>query len=1192
MFLKSVSTYGFKSFADKTELSFGQGITAVVGPNGSGKSNVSDAIRWVLGEQSARYLRGSKMEDVIFSGSSKRRALGVAEVNLVFDNTDKQLPLDFDEVTFTRRLFRSGESDYAINKKRCRLKDITDMLADTGIGKGAMFIIGQQKIDEILNSRPEDRREIFEEAAGIARFRLRKKEASRRLSDTENNLTRINDIKCEVESQVLPAKKEAEKAEKYAEMAAQLRSCRLNSLVLDIEEADARFTDGRVAGSSVEKLILEKDSAIAAGEAEHQKLELELEELSHEAEHIQESRRKKEKEIAEVETKKGILDERVSQSGKNRTKLEARNTRIKEQMHLLQEQMGIAADELDKLEASAILAARKKTKLEAEKDAKKDAQEKGEKRIKELQDSNFEETGRMINMRNSIRSLEQEQERRLKKRNILKEKTDEQEQLLSELQAKQRKLMEKKGMLEHDISDYMKEGEALSKVNKEEKERLAAIQAEYNKSNENLNKVKSRVGVLTSMQNSLEGFGHGIKAVMKSGESWSNALIGPVATLIEVDEKYVVALETAMGRAAQNIVIETADAAKKAISYLKRTNAGRATFLPLDSVRDSFRRDTEEALVKMPGVCGFAADLISYDKKIDKAVRFLLGRILIAENMDAAVEAAKKSGYRIRVVTLGGDQVNAGGSMTGGSRSSREAGFLSREKDIEKGLKEEERLHGELLEIQERRETVERRLDFQEETLSELRENVQQRNLELTEIVSEERNLSENIQRENLALENALDEKAAVTEEYLADRKRLKEMRLPLAQMEAENVQGKEELDKLQNDIEVYKRQLSTLYMQLQDVNVQIESNNAKKAAREERMQELDGDLSAQSAEYEENLAELDNLAATVKECKERKLALDEDKKRLMQELSEFVTGQTDFSEQRIALTEKKEKSLAALNLLRQEKQKQEEKLRNMDIEQAKLEESLKNFMTQLREEFSLLSIKEAENEGIDRKKDKDALQSEERSLNRKIAALGTVNKAAVEQYNALKERYEFLNTQFNDLCQAKENLSGVIAEINTGMTKRFKNAFKEINANFKETYVKLFGGGSALVKLTDPENVLESSIEIEAQPPGKKLQSLNLLSGGERALTVIALLFAILGYKPSPFCILDEIDAPLDDVNIDRFADFMKVYSEDTQFIIITHRKGTMEAADVMYGVTMEESGVSKVLSVKMEDALAEAEK
>ena len=1182
MRLKSFATYGFKSFADKTELTFDKGITAVVGPNGSGKSNISDAIRWVLGEQSAKYLRGSKMEDVIFSGSSKRRALGVAEVTLNFDNSDHALDIDFEEVSLTRRLFRSGDSEYSINKKSCRLKDIVDLMADTGLGKGSMSIIGQNKIDEILNSRPEERRTIFEEAAGIAKYRLRKKEAVRRLDDTAMNLTRINDIKTEVDNQVGPLSLAAEKTAQYNALSKELRQCRLTGFMRKIDSIEEVRKQLEEKKAALEAEFSAHSAVLSTKEAEYTKLQLELDKLSESYNQLQEEIKNKELALEKLRGKQGALDERIASSQRQSERLEQRNEALSQRADELERDMQKLAaefDELDKVRAAAELNVRN---LISEKEAKEQALEEAKAQTANMQSDFFAGMQELLSLRNELRALEQEQEVRVRRREALKHSIEETEAVLSGLEEEYRNVLEAQSRNNNEGQLLSKEANALQAEQVELEVKLKAVLNGQQQCQRRLTAAETREQSLQKMQAAYEGFGYGIKTVLKAEEYWRENIIGVAAELLQVEDRYVTALETALGEGAQNIVTLDAQTAKTAINYLKANNAGRATFLPLDTVKPRGLSIEEERLANLPGVCGYAVDLVQYDKQAENAIRFLLGRVLIAENIDAALAAAKAGKFRIRVVTLEGDVVNAGGSMTGGSRKQRE-GYLSRAKEIQQAGAVVDGLRKEMLNWQEQLEEVEAEQKELQGKLQAVTEKLQQRRLKANELTLQNQRLSQEKARENEKLALYYDDRTAVANEYMANRDKVKTLRASVQELEAKDSEAKTMLENLNKQIAKQGSELTAVDNQLQDAKIKLETSAAKTDLMSQRMKDLDGDTLLLRNEIKANIEEQGRLTQVVADCEAEKIRIAEESTSLMEALQKVVGGKDRFSEERFAINAQQQMAEQQINEARKIVNTSENKLRQIELEMTRQNSDYEHALEQLGSEYNM-DVAAARNEEL-LEMDAKALQRLESKLTVKISDLGPINPAAIEEYQAVKERSEFLAKQYSDLCEAKENLEAVISEINSGMTRRFKEAFNQINVYFADCYVKLFGGGTALLKLSNPEDVLNSGIDIEVQPPGKRLQSLYLMSGGERALTVIALLFALLSYQPSPFCILDEIDAALDDANIMRFSNFLRDYATNTQFIIITHRKGTMECADIMYGVTMEESGVSKLLSVKISE-------
>lgn len=1182
MRLKSFSTYGFKSFAEKTEIKFDKGITAVVGPNGSGKSNISDAIRWVLGEQSAKYLRGSKMEDVIFSGSSKRRALGVAEVTVDFDNTDGTLPLDFEQVSITRRLFRSGDSDYAINKKNCRLRDIIDLLADTGLGKGSMSIISQNKIDEILNSRPEERRSIFEEAAGIAKYRLRKKDALKRLDDTAVNLTRISDIRSEVDAQVEPLAQAAAKTQQFNAFSEELRLCRLTVLLHKLDNMQSINNKLLAQKDEAANEFAQQAAAYSRKQAELAAIQRDLDKLAESYTKLQDAIKNKETTLEKLRGQQDVLTERIIQSEKAGVRLDERDKKLEEQAAERECQMQSLADEFDTVDKERIKAQLLTEKLQGERDIENRRLQDAKEQNTAAQSDFFADMQILLKLRNELHQLEQEQEQRVRRRDALKKSIVEVEEAQEKSEEQYNGLLEKQARNAHELEllekNYHENKQAKTDVQKRINE-ITTLQQECQR---RLTEVETAEQSLTRLQAAYDGFGFGSRVVLKAQEPWKEQVCGVVAELISVEDKYVAAIETALGDGAQNIVTADVATAKQAIKYLKG-KGGRATFLPLDNLQIKKLKDNEVLLKALPGVCGYAIDLVSCDKHVDKAIRFLLGTILVAENMDAALAAAKASNFRIRVVTLAGDVVNVGGSLTGGSRKHKE-GYLTRNIEIKQARKKLKELHQEMLGLQEQ-------LEEQEDNAKKLRQQEQSLNEELQQLRlrgSELKMLLEQTEQEKLRvgekLALLLSDRKDVTNEYLGNRDKLKNLREQVSEYETKDASAKVQLEELNKQIAQYGSNVTALDNKLQDAKVLLETSTAKVQYINERMQGLDYDTLQIRDEIAANDAEKQRLQKTITACQEQKIQLKEEEETVLLALRKIMSGKDDFADKRSSLLNKQYDMQQEGASLKRKSADSESVLRQLELDLTRHNSDYNHAKEQLAEEYQL---QEDEARRIDlsawQGKPIEELQKAERNLTVKISDLGPINAAAIEEYQAVKERSEFLRKQYDDLCIAKENLETVISDINSGMVERFQEAFAKINEYFAQCYIKLFGGGTAVLKLTEPENILDSGIDIEVQPPGKKLQSLYLLSGGERALTVIALLFALLSYLPSPFCVLDEIDAALDDANIQRFANFLREYAADTQFIIITHRKGTMEAADVMYGVTMEESGVSTLLSVKI---------
>ena len=997
MQLKRLEAYGFKSFADKITIDFDSGITAIVGPNGSGKSNITDAIRWVLGEQNVRNLRGARAEDIIFTGSAGRKPLGLAEVSLFFAN-DGTLPVDFREVVVTRRLYRSGESEFYINRARCRLKDIYNLFADTGIGHDGMSIIGQNRIDDILNSKPEERRLFFEETAGITKYRSRKRETVRRLTDTENNLVRVQDIIREIENQLEPLARQAERTRIYNGLAEEQKKCRLTQLALDYQRESQRY------GENEQKLQKKREEALTA-EAEVNKAEARRQELG--------------KKLIELEK---TMQEQAGKSERLRQNIEA---------------------------ASREVAA-----------------------LEERQEQSEATKERILARRQELSSLQAQQVAELAG-------------LAAEEKQKQ--------------ADFQLAGELLQK----ERERaatykgtIAARQQELNAAREGLNIAQRKLtsaqqecAMLERMQQAYEGFGKAPKAVLKAREPWRKGVAGAVAELMEVPAEYVTAIEVALGSAQQNLVTRDTDTAKAAIAFLKQQRLGRATFLPLSTIVQRTVPDLQVAGEQ--GVLDWASRLVKVPAEYGKVADFLLARTLVVDNLDHALALARKHNQKLRLVTLTGELINPGGSLSGGGRGHQEAGFLNRSAEIEA-------LQGKISEGKAKVAGAEDKLASAQKMLEEARQDAE----ELASLIHE-REIKQ----------------AVLKQEALRAGERLESCR-----------QEKARGEKALKDNEQEEKELL-----------------AGAAASLQRLQEIEAQQKIWQESYDESQEQHESL------YKQRMDSLEE--------------------------SQKLEQDAHKANRVRQQIQ---EEIHKLELVGAKLEMALGEWKENLFSEYGLTPERAAE-EALDM--EPALLKSRLHELNEKIKALGPVNPNALEEHEELSKRHGFMEKQSNDLVEAKENLEKILAEMDEAMSKQFTEAFAQIQVYFREIFVRLFGGGEAELKLTDNEDVLNAGVEILVTLPQKKRQNLSALSGGERALTVIALLFSFLRYRPSPFSVLDEIDAPLDEANVVRFGTFLREFAEETQFIVVTHRKGTMEAVDTMYGVTIEDAGVSRILSVKLDE-------
>jgi chromosome segregation protein len=1182
MFLKRIELTGFKSFADRTELEFVRGITAVVGPNGSGKSNISDGIRWVLGEQSAKSLRGGNMQDIIFAGSDSRKAVNFGEVSLTLDNMDKTLPLDFSEVTVTRRVHRNGDSEYLINKQPCRLKDITELFMDTGIGREAYSIIGQGRIEEILSTRSEDRRGIFEEASGIVKYKSRKKEAQKKLEDTEGNLLRIHDLVSELEKQIEPLKDQSEKAEKYKAIKEDLKNKEIALYVHQIEGVHTSWsqTNERLAVLRDEQLeystFVSKHDAIL--EEERQALvrwEEWLENLQDELLRCSEETEKSEGYVELLNERRGHLErtrEGLQQSlasAEERFELAAvEETELKNKRIEIEAELSARTAELNKEEEKLALA---------------DGDSEAEERLKaEL----FDTLNAMAQARNDIRYGDGQREVLERRVSRITEEEAKWREQMDALNLKRERLdqrLEAVTLALTDVRDrYVAEGLRSSELQGKLEEAQAAVRR-FEQKREAL---VSRRDTIKELQNDYDGFQHGVREVLKASKRGNlHGVHGAVAELVSVPAHLEVAIETALGGALQHIVMEDEKSSRTAITYLKQRQSGRATFLPLDVIRarslpDGDRRMLEQA----EGFIGVASELVGSEPKYAAIVSSMLGNVLIAETLEQANRIASKLQYRFRVVTRDGDIVNAGGSMTGGSLQKKSSSLLGRQRQLEE-------LEREIKEAETARERSKAEVDDLKKELAQVAQNIEQlRNQGEQERLNEQQATGE---RQQLLQDEKLldDQHAALIGEKTAfdaeagglnSSREEAEVRLAALTEEEQRIQNRiREAEELRRKSASAKEELQAA---LTDLKVSIARLEQDRSALEEQAIRQRADLmrlTVERKQFKESLEHNDTeTARTLEESVEHKERLNELRLQKKQFTENIEFKRADRAEKHRELERKEGETKDQRAKLRNV----EESLRQAEIAVNRMDVELDNLLRKLTEEYEIGF--ELAKERYPVPDDILAAQNEVRDMKRKISSLGDVNLGAIEEYKRVFERFNFLSEQENDLIEAKTKLNGIIREMDDEMSKRFRTTFEEIRKHFVVVFSRMFGGGRADLILVEPDRPLDTGIDIVAQPPGKKLTNLQLLSGGERALTAIALLFAILNVKPVPFCVLDEVEAALDEANVARYAQYMREFSDSTQFIVVTHRKGTMEEADVLYGVTMEEGGVSKLVSVRLEDS------
>jgi len=1184
--LKKLIVHGFKSFADKVELSFENGITGVVGPNGCGKSNISDAVRWVLGEQSAKSLRGAKMEDVIFNGTEKRRKQAFCEVSLVFDNTDHSLPIDFAEVAISRRVYRNGEGEYQINGSACRLRDIVDLFRDTGLGRDGYSIIGQGRIDEILSQKSEDRRQVFEEASGIMKFKARKIESERKLDSSNTNLERVEDIISELEQRVEPLKQQSEEAREYLTLRDELKILDLNVFLTRSVRYESRINELRIALHS-----LEKDSEAAQKELEE--LNSERDEQQFELDRLEmdssEKRDEVQQLIRDVESgdgESGVLRERISAMSRERERLIAQRDAAQGDGSGIKDQLiGMTAalnSENESLSVEEKVLNQREEQLQAYEKLLADKENAAEDAKAEI----ISAMNRLSDVRSQqarLSAMKSALEQQLENLDVNSVKDEEGMQALNELvenassqlDSERTRLEELKKRIA-DIVETVRESGELSQ----------RLSAEMNAVRDRGQQCDSRLRLLKEMQRDYEGLNNSVKQVLLQARRLpASGVHGVVADIIKVPEKLERAVDMVLGGALQNIVVDRDEDAKRMIEYLRANRFGRATFLPISSVRGRTLSQGERSVLNMPGCVGVASELVSFDAKYQGVIDNLLGRTVIAEDLTAGIAIQRASRYQLRLVTLEGDVMHSGGSMTGGSVQSRVTSLLSRAREIEETEKLLEQLRNDYrtrrseLEKQEQqrnqlkqeRAELFEALHSQEVICARAEENLRSANDERTGYLERSGKLQS--ERERLAAQ--LNETVESLEKLAASQdvaqKNTRDMQAEVRTMQAEIFELRTATEKLRSEVSDERVRYATRRRDCDAMERDIERLTRQAGD----MQQLLADTAAQ---LEIREAELADTASALEACVSRLEIARHDLENAREEYA--------VCEQRRTSAQKRVKELSGrIDKLRMDVEAQSDARHRTEMSLQRIESEFKQIQDRIWEEYEL-TFAGAESY---RTEDFKLTEAERRvaQIRARIKQMGSVNVAAVDEYRQTVERLKELSSQRDDLNIAIADLEKIISELEKNMERQFRKQFEIMNENFKRTFTKLFGGGTAELRLGDPSDALNCGIDIVASPPGKKLQTLSLLSGGERALTAIAILFAMLDLKPTPFCILDEIEAALDDANIDNFAEYLRTYSEKTQFVVITHRKGTMERCESLYGVVMEEKGVSKLVSVSLNEAV-----
>ena len=1181
MYLKRLEMQGFKSFADKTVLEFMPGITSVIGPNGSGKSNISDAIRWVLGEQSMKSLRGSKSEDIIFAGTQNRKSLGFAEASLVFDNTDGKLPVEYTEVTVTRKIYRSGETGYYINKTPCRLKDVLELFMDTGIGKDGYSIIGQGKIDEILSNKSEDRRHIFEEAAGIVKYRVRKVESEKKLEHTKLNLLRINDILSEIESNIEPLRIQSEKARKFLDLREELKSIEVGLFLYNIESYKEKLQkvieDNEILKSQNEEASNKMQEISDLKE----KLKQEIDGITNNIENMQNLGFESEKEKERLNSEINISKERITNNKENDNRYNAEIEEIKLRIKDLEEEKKAKLDKKNNLFTN-------KEKFQKELEEKEKELEEANKKLssKELEieekkkivsdntDAKYEKQANISTIEANLENIEKRKKQIATEIDFNISELDSTRLTKEEIAKVFYEIEDKKNKATKSLNEISSKSEETERKIKEYDDTINKLSSEY--------RIKeSRLKFLRETEREKEGYIRSVKNLLLDCEkdnSLKKGLHGVLASILKTPKEYETAIEMTLGAALQNVVTETEQDAKKLVEHLRKNNLGRASFLPISTVKGKKLEKYNSKNIN--GIQGIASDLVEYNKKYEQIVLSFLGRTVIVDDMDTAIALAKQNNYSFRIVTLKGDLINPSGAITGGSVAQKTVNILGRAREIEDLEKELKKINSKIEKIQQEKEEY---LNDSESVLEEI--NSLEKSLQEIDIVyaADKQKLiavEENIDRIQKRLEKLKTEKEELEKQKEEEIKNKEQEEADIKKISEENIELNaiiEQFANLNKDNQTY---IDDLNMDVTNLKISVSSFDESESSIDEMVERINLDIENNNSSIESKLKQKENikldnetLENNIKELLEKINEIDEKVNNSGNQVNELKAQRIEKNNSLSKAEKDYESQFEVIEGLK-------EQIVKIDVKKSKLEQDIEDVVNKLWEEYELTPNNVGE---YQKPKNVQSTTKQVNKLRSQIKELGSINVDSIEEYNTTKQRYDFMCEQRLDLEDGIAKLKKVIQDMTSTMKTQFAKQFEIINKNFGEVFKELFGGGKAELILTDPENILECGIDIHVQPPGKKLQNMTLLSGGEKAFTAIALLFAILKINPSPFCVLDEIEAALDDVNVFRYADYLKKFTNNTQFLVITHRKGTMEAADTVYGITMEENGISKLLSMKL---------
>lgn len=1190
LYLKRLDIQGFKSFADKICLEFDKGITSVVGPNGSGKSNIADAIRWVLGEQSAKTLRGSKMEDIIFAGTEHRKPLGFAEVSLTIDNSDGKLPVEYSEVTITRRVYRSGESEYFINKTSCRLKDITQLFLDTGIGKDGYSIIGQGRVDEILSSRSEDRRHIFEEASGIMKYKLRKAEAEKKLELTKQNLLRINDIIYELENQLGPLREQSEIAKKYLNLREKLKELEVNVYIENISRFKEKIKELDEKYSLIkENIDLENKKLNKMAEKSKSKNEL-LKSLEEKLDSSRQEFYNLENTIEKYNSGIRLNEERINNLLKNIERLDEELNEIDKKSVDLDDEITKKNEKLKYLNEQYTQYSDKLSEYEMQMEEILSSLDEGERHIEALKSDIMDKHDILSDKKIQINNVKTHIDGIIKRQNTIEQEILQLSLEVDKERIKKEELLESVQKVKGFIDKYRDKVETLKRRKNEYSLKLEETRKFQNKIKSDIQFSISRYKMLCDMEQNFEGYSRSVREVLKAckkSSGFGKGVHGALAQIIEVNKKYETAIEMVLGSALQNIVTDKEEDAKEAIEFLKKNRLGRATFLPISSIKERSIEDGILDRVKSyPGFCGVASDLVKYKPEYKSVVSNFLGRVIVVENLDNAINMARNFKYGFRIVTVEGDILNTSGAMSGGSIEKRSTGILSRNREIIELKDKINKLEGQEKQLEEEVNTIIEKIEgIRKEILNTEEELKNNEHIKIRD-ESQLAQLEENINRTSAKIKMLTQEKSQLIRQEEETKNELEKYKAELRNIENEINEAKRIVEEYQEKHKIKQSERDSLHANITDFKISVNSILESIESVKEVVNRIVAEKENLSDSIERKAKEKNRYISEIKELRDK----NEDLKQKIKAHEQEKAGKT-FEIDRIVeerkVTEEELNEIAEMiGRLNKNILLLQEDYNRIEVRKAKIESDMESIQNRLWDEYELTYTN-----ALEYKKDIGSIQQAQKQISEykeQIKDLGPVNVGAIEDYIKTKERYEFMTAQKNDMEMAKQKLHKVINEMTSIIKRQFLEQFKLINHNFNIVFQELFEGGRAGLILVDEDNILETGIEIEVQPPGKKLQNMMLLSGGERALTAIALLFAILRLRPTPFCVLDEIEAALDDANVYRFTQYLKKFSQQTQFIMITHRKGTMEGSDTLYGVTMEERGVSKIISMKMDESKA----